>query len=140
MKAKILIALGVIFVIALIYFAGYGTGKSNIKVIHDTTQVVDTLVKTDSFYQQASIDTIFIRDTLYTAAFSEYFMHRGGYAKTWYIPRRDEFKWEVKEPKPLVITNIKYEQVKVPTLDLRSSLIIGIIGIIGGFIGGILIK
>ncbi len=112
------------------------TGECNHEpiVIHDTTIVIDTITRTDTVYQPAQTDTIVIQDTSYEAKQSIYKFSRGGYAKVWYIPRRELFKWDVREPKPIVITKTHYQEIRIPTIDYRATIGAGIIGIITGAI------
>lgn len=129
-----------LLILALIFGVGYTAGIANVKIVHDTTTVVDTIVKVDSFYQYAKPDTIIINNVKFDAKFSSYVMHRSGYASVWYIPAKESFKWQVREPDPIVITNTKYEQIRVPTLDWKSVLTVGTVSLIAGFIGGAIWK
>ena len=141
MKTMQIVGLITLALLPLIgYFGGYGVGRGQIKIVHDTTQVIDTIVQTDSFYLPAKTDTIVINNISYNAKTSTYRMRRNGFAMVWYIPKRESFKWQVREPDPIVITNTKYEQIKIPQTDWRTTIMVGTVGIIAGFIGGIIIR
>lgn len=137
---KVIIGIIIIGVVGLIYISGVNDGKAHIKIVHDTTAIVDTTVRIDTFYKPAVHDTIIINKTKYDTRYSFYDMHRGGKAEVWYIPQRDEFKWRVKEPKPLIITKTKYEQVNIPVISWKATAIAGVIGLAGGFLACIFYK
>lgn len=131
-----LLIIAAAFFLAFIYNAGYIKGKSNVKIIKDTVYMHDTMAITDTAYTPARVDTI-IDSVLsvtgqYVAYYGEYYMHRGGYVHTWYIPSRELFKWDVREPSPMLITQTKTVSVRVPTIDYKACAISGVIGFIGG--------
>ena len=137
----VIIGISVIVALIIAWIAGWGYGRANVQIVHDTTQVIDTIVQTDTCYKMGKIDTVVIDTTHYIASTSYYGMNRNGYAQVWFIRKINDpagaFKWKVREPDPLVVTNIKYREVRVPSIDWRLTTVVGVVGLVAGFIGGI---
>lgn len=135
-KEALLIIVGIL-VLLFIYNMGYVKGKSHIKIVKDTVLVHDTTTITDTAYTPAKVDTIIdsiLSNHPYVAEYGEYMMHRDGYVHVWYIPDRELFRWNVQEPKPLLMTNTKMVPVRVPTIDYKACAISGAVGFVGGVI------
>ena len=133
-----LIGIAILIISIFIFNLGYNKGKGDIIIIHDTTQIVDTTTVYDTTYLPAKIDTITIDTTKYKTYTSTYKMSREGYCKTWFIDSLKFFKWNVQEPKPIIITNVRYKIQKIPTINWKITIISSIICLIGGFVGGLL--
>lgn len=133
-----LIGILCLVVFGFIFNFGYQKGKGDIIIVHDTIPVVDTIIQTVINYIPAKPDTIIINNIEYKTYSSTYRMSREGYSKVWFLDSLKFFKWEVREPIPITITKHKY--IKIPVIDYKTTILVGVGAFIAGGITGILIK
>lgn len=133
-----IIGLIILVLFGLVFNFGYQRGIGDIIIVHDTTQVVDTIIQTLVNYIPAKPDTIIINEIEYNTFYSKYRMSREGKAEVWFIDSLKFFKWQVKEPRPVILT--KHSYIKVPVIDYKPTILVGIVAFVVGGITGILVR